>query len=122
MDNFHLDLTSKGQNTLRQAMQLFNNRASKVAGYRVCPERGMILYWCASRNGDDVTMLPFKMTLEQAADFAYQWLQEADYGTEPDHDGDNEKGFRLYCEGWGHVNNDYSAFAAVKPAWAMYGK
>ena len=62
------------------------------------------------------------MTLEQAADFAVGWLEHADYGREPDHGGDNGKGWRLYCEDWGHVDHDHYAFAAVQPVWAMYGK
>lgn len=49
-------------------------------------------------------------------------IAHADYGRQPDHDGDNEKGWRLYNETWGMVGGDHSAFAAVEPAWAMYGK
>ena len=62
------------------------------------------------------------MTLELAADFAAGWLGHANYGNAPDHDGDNGKGWRLYCEGCGYVDNDHYAFAAVQPVWAMYGK
>jgi hypothetical protein len=26
------------------------------------------------------------------------WLEEVDYGEEPDHDGANGKGWRVYCD------------------------
>lgn len=117
MDNFHFDMTSKGDKTLRTAMSLFPQR--NVTGYRADAEKGLILY---SADSPRATALPFPMTLEQAADFAHGWLEHADYGREPDHDGDNGKGWRLYTEDWGHVGGEWQAFAAVQPAWAMYGK
>lgn len=120
MDNFNFDMTSQGAETLKKALCLFNPPGGKVTGYSVNQEKGLIFYW-ADRSAN-MTKLPFAMTLEQAADFAAGWLQQADYGDEPDHDGDNGKGWRLYCESWGHVAGDPYAFAAVQPAWAMYGK
>lgn len=45
-----------------------------------------------------------------------------------DHDGFNEKGFRVYVENWGHIKNEdditidhYTSFA-VKPIYCWYGK
>jgi hypothetical protein len=119
MDNFHFDMTSQGAQTLKTALSLFNPPGRKVEGYSTDGKR-LVLYWGGKSPG--MTRLPFPMTLEQAADFAAGWLEHADYGGEPDHDGDNGKGWRLYCESWGHVNNDAYAFAAVEPVWAMYGK
>jgi hypothetical protein len=118
MDNFHFDMTSQGAATLKTALSLFNPPGRKVTGYSTDGKR-LVLYWTDSPKA---TKLPFPMTLEQAADFAAGWLEHADYGSEPDHDGDNGKGWRLYCEGWGHVDRDHCAFAAVQPVWAMYGK
>lgn len=117
MDNFHFDMTSTGGKELRTALSLFPQHT--VTGYRVDQEKGLILYWAESSKA---TALPFPMTLEQAADFAHGWLEHADYGSEPDHDGYNRRGWRLYTESWGHVCGEWQAFAAVQPAWAMYGK
>ena len=119
MDNFQVDINSKGHDQLRKAFALFEPQINKVVGFSVSDSHGLIFYWAASPK---MTLLPFKMTLEQAADFAFGWLQEADYGVQPDHDGDNGLGWRLYCEAWGHVAGDSCAFAAVRPIWAMYGK
>ena len=117
MDNFHFDMTSKGEMQLKKAMMLFPY--DKVIGYREDEEKGLIFYWSDSPR---TIKLPFPMNLDQAADFAAGWLEHASYGKEPDHDGDNGKGWRLYTEDWGHVDGEYQAFMAVKPVWAMYGK
>lgn len=118
MDNFRFDMTSRGDATLKIALNLFNPPGGKVVGYKADNER-LVLYWGESTNA---TKLPFPMTLDQAADFASGWLEHADFGSEPDHDGDNKPGWRLYCEGWGIVGGDHYAFAAIEPRWAMYGK
>lgn len=74
------------------------------------------------KEDGDKTTLPFKLDADGASDFARRWLEEADYGREPDHDGSNGKGWRIYNEGWGHVDNDHYGVIAVTPVWAMYGK
>jgi len=100
-------------------MLLFRPTGGAVVGYSTEGRKKLVLYW---RLSDKATELPYPMTLEQAAEFAIGWLEHADYGQKPDHDGDNKKGWRLYCEDWGFVGDDYYAFAAVEPVWAMYGK
>ncbi len=117
MDNFHFDMTSEGKELLKAAMMLLPR--TEVVGYRVDDKKGLIFYWADS---DKATQLPYPMTLEQAADFAAGWLDHASYGKQPDHDGDNGKGWRLYNESWGHVDGEWEAFVAVMPVWAMYGK
>ena len=118
MDNFKFDMTAEGPDTLKAALSLFNPPGGMVIGYSTNGSR-LVLYW---KESPRATKLPFPMTLDQAADFASGWLKYADYGDEPDHDGDNDKGWRLYCEDWGHIDRDHCAFAAIEPAWAMYGK
>lgn len=53
------------------------------------------------------------------ADFASRWLAEAEYGAEPDHDGCNTRGWRVYNE---KCDGHYGAIIAVAPAWACHGK
>ncbi len=118
MDNLHVSVTSEGADALLATLRLFNQKAA--CGYRVEQKR-IIFYWAAA-DRKDYHQFPFRMTIEQVAQFALTWLSQADYGKEPDHDGDNGKGWKCYCEGWGHVASEYQAFAAVEPAWAMYGK
>lgn len=137
MDNFRLDITCEGRERLMQAMALaFHDRGGGGAvGYVVKGEvpapgaltdwsgrpksRRLVFFWTLS---PDAQALPFKLDAEGAADFAWRWLQQEDFGGQPDHDGDNGRGWRLYNEAWGHVDSDNRAFVAICPAWAMYGK
>lgn len=79
-------------------------------------------YRSSDPEGGDQVALPFTLDAAGTADFAARWLAEADYGREPDHDGDNGRGWRVYNEGWGHVDSHHAAIIAVTPSWAMYGK
>lgn len=70
------------------------------------------------------TVHPFPgkgLTQEAVEPFVKAWLESADYGNEPDHDGSNGRSWRFYCEGWGHVI-DYHGFCAIEPQYVMYGK
>lgn len=66
--------------------------------------------------------LPFKMDAQKASEFASGWLSDIEWGREPDHDGSNGKGWRLFNDDWGHVGGSWQAIVAIQPAWAMYGK
>lgn len=121
MDNFRVDITSEGKESLKTALGLFRR---KVTGYSigegsVAPRKRLVLYWGPS---EAATPLPVALSLEQAADLAVAWLEAADYGAKPQHEGSNGKGFRLYCEAWGQIDGDSFAFAALEPVWAIYGK
>lgn len=73
-------------------------------------------------ESEDQIALPFTLDAVGIADFAARWLAEVDYGKQPDHDGDNGRGWRVYVEGWGHIDSHWGAIVAVAPRWAMYGK
>lgn len=120
MNNFHVDVTSDGD--LAEAMKIAFHDHKHAEGYLLHPAKGLVFFWYLSAAPDGLVRFPFKMDHVGAADFARRWLGEEDYGREPDHDGDNKKGWRLYNEVWGHVGGWTGAFVAVKPAWAMYGK
>lgn len=66
--------------------------------------------------------LPFKMDFKAASDFAWNWLQQTDYGEEPDHDGSNGRGWTIFNGDWGHVFHAWQGIIAIRPEWAMYGK
>lgn len=79
----------------------------------------LVLYW-AKDNGATPFMSP--LGRDEIRPMIESWLKEADYGAEPDHDGDNEKGCRVYNESWGHVGGQWAAFVAIEPVWLLYGK
>lgn len=66
--------------------------------------------------------LMYPMDARAASDLVWNWLQQADYGTQPDHDGSNGKGWHIFTGAWGHVFDAYQGIAAICPTWAMYGK
>lgn len=120
-DNFHFDMTGV---PLEKALDIAFGQYSKAVGYRVenDPCR-LILYWVARANGDDVIPFPAPMDAEASVMFVKAWLKHtAKYGSQPDHDGDNKRGCRVYNETWGNVGRDYRAFVAIEPVWLMYGK
>ncbi len=122
-DNFHFDLT--GIPLLICLDIAFSHAPGKKAvGWMVqnMEERKLkrlVLFW-----SDDPAMTPLPAPLEakDAEPFVKAWLSQQNYGPQPDHDGDNGKGWRVYCESWGHVAYNYRAFVAIEPVWLMYGK
>lgn len=136
MNNFKIDVVCVGTASLRLAVDLAFTQHNKVTHYaireaepavtepeyskRAAKPKRLVFMWTG--DGRDAVKLPFTLDAEGATDFARRWLEEQDYGREPDHDGDNGKGWRAYCEGWGHVDNEYQGFLAIAPAWDMYGK
>jgi hypothetical protein len=117
MDNRRIDITSIGKEDLALALKLFHK--DKVAGY-ITRDNKLIFYWIKS---DFAVNFPQDISLDIAVSIGHEWLTyKADYGEEPDHDGDNKKGWRMYNEAWGYIDNEWEAFVAIEPKWAMYGK
>jgi hypothetical protein len=125
MDNFHLDITAKGDRLLEDAMMIAFTRGdgkpTTAEGYLVDPEKGLIFFWYTTLD-KGVIKLPFKLDSTGAADFARRWLAEQDYGKEPGHDGSNSKGWRLYNTKWSRVDDYQGSIIAVLPNWAWHGK
>lgn len=88
----------------------------------VCGKKFIVLHWYIGETDKHVTPFPMRIDHKLAADFAWGWLQQQDFGQQPDHDGDNGEGFIVFNEPWGHVGGNHSAIIAVGPAWAMKGK
>jgi hypothetical protein len=85
---------------------------------------GIVLLWSASNVYQKPAIpLPYPMQLEAATEFLWHWLQSSDFGRQPDHDGDNGKGFEVTTgNGWGHVEECHYSIVGVYPDWQMYGK
>lgn len=127
MDNFSFKITSEGDPEFRRALALaFNLKCcAKVTHFAITPKYGLVFFWhTPGKLPDDASahLLPYPMHDEELINFAAGWLRSADYGPQPNHDGDNGKGWTIYNEAWGHVMESPYAVIAIKPAWAMYGK
>jgi hypothetical protein len=125
MDNMAFDITAEGTDALTQALALAFGEYRQANG------------WCVDYDGEDngprlvlasqvderFTQFLTAQDAEHAVGVVTAWLEEVDYGEEPDHDGSNGKGWRVYCDQWGHVGEYRDrAFVAIEPRWAMYGK
>lgn len=132
-DNQVIDICGIGFEPFKKAMSFFFNDTTKAKCFAVDPAKGLILYWAVTSRlehreedktsgGKPIMLLPYEMTFEPAVNFVWGWLQTAAYGSQPDHDGDNGKGWRVYNEAWTHVDDRWEALVAIQPIWAMYGK
>lgn len=120
-DNRVISITGRDFRYLEKALEFF--KEGRFVGYKIDMEKGLVFYWS---EYEGVTNFPFTMSIEGIFSFCKEWLKseecEVIRGSQPDHDGSNEKGWIVYNEEWGHVSNRWEAFCAVKPIWAMYGK
>lgn len=148
MDNRSVDVVSEGSDGLEMAMKLIwpNAHGGKASHYLIAKYRESTKYYSSegetrshSSNlvedekgcptlillwyGEGKALpLPFALGLDGAIAFVTEWLKSVDYGSQPDHDGSNHKGWRVFNESWGHVAGYHGAIVAIQPAWAMYGK
>lgn len=117
-----LNVNGEGLSRLKQAMKLLDTWETNkltVSGFTVEDNRIILFQY----EHDSMTPFPTPMSLDFAATIAYEWVVNANYPKEPDHDGDNKKGWRLYKESWGHIDNyGWQSMCAVEPMWIEYGK
>jgi hypothetical protein len=127
MDNKSIELKLEGKANFIHAMEIACSSHRKTVGWSIWEEgekkiRCLVLHWTAS-SAKNINLLPYEMSVDQVIEFAWGWLEKEPVGhNQPDHDGDNGKGFHMFTHSWGMVNSDYTAFVAIKPIWAMYGK
>jgi hypothetical protein len=121
MDNFTIEVWSDSKTDFALAMQIAFRNSKKCVGYRIDKEKGLVLM-SSKRDIPAYVALPYEMNLEQTIEFAWGWIKaNRPEGSAPDHDGDNNHGFKMLTNGWGQVDS-YQEFIAIKPIWAMYGK
>lgn len=93
----------------------------KAWGYKSDKDR-LVFAW-HEKAGEDFVPFVTPIDAEQAVAIVKNWCAEvADYGVEPDNDGDSERSWRVFCEAWGFIDHNHYTFAAVEPYWAQYGK
>ena len=78
---------------------------------------------------------PADVNSEELTDILWNWLSSEEAKTvefssweqDADHDGSNDKGWRLYTEEWGCITEkgksmDHYSIGAFKPVYLWYGK
>jgi hypothetical protein len=148
MDNFGIDITAEGRASLEKALEIafaHNCPGGTVSHYKVVKFKRETRYYGEPKTthhfsdlkehqdgiptllllwheGQEATEHLFAMDLAETLGFVNGWLNKVDFGKEPDHDGSNGKGWRVFTETWGRVAGYSYTVCAVQPAWAMYGK
>lgn len=122
MDNFLFDVTSRGSQQLKLILELvFAGSHNKATHYQIIPidnQQTLVLYWSYDTGA---VKLPAACNATEAAAHIESWLKEQK-SDEPDHDGNNSRGWRVFNEAWGHVAGSHYAFIAIQFRWAMHGK
>ncbi len=68
---------------------------------------------------DEVSVkFPTCLGVEEVIPIALAWLREAKYDAQPDHDGDNKKGWHIFQS----RSNFYTIICSIEPRWTTYGK
>lgn len=141
MDNKIFNVNGRTKKQLALAVQLLllteYSDNQKVRGWYYSKQKGLILTWHVS---EQVTPFTDRMGKEseivgdELVDLLWTWLNTpeardvecVDWDENLDHDGSNEKGWRLYVDEWGHVKSgsslDHYSIAAFKPVYLWYGK
>ncbi len=144
MDNKEFVVNGRTKKQLKIALDLLliNEYDDEifVKGWYINPEKGLVLTWMP-KEGDSK---PFTNNMgkeapiskEELLPLLWEWLDSDEAKTistdgqwegNKDHDGHNEKGWKLYTEDWGHINREkYSidsySICAFKPIYCWYGK
>jgi hypothetical protein len=111
---------------LESALKLaFDQEGTKTAwGWKVNHDYGIIL--CTySTSGFTPFLTP--MSSDTTTSTIWDWLCDQDvddfkldeWEEDCDHDGTNDKGWRVYTDTWGDVDE---GFIAIKPVYLWYGK
>ena len=129
MDNFQIRVVSEGREHFNKALRMAFDHRKTATHYFIRRDADNKAYsltflWTESKE-IGVMPLPYPMEFEAASDFAWHWLENgADFGNEPDHDGDNGRGFIIHNgDAWGQIENfEWKSLVQIQPYWAMYGK
>jgi hypothetical protein len=124
MDNFSIAVTGESDLMLAAAISLGFSYQKHAIAYREDEKKGLVLYHSLPDAYEKLGIVKslYPMQAEHVFSFVKPWLAQASLGRKPDHDGDNERGWHVYNESWGHISGDWRAFLAIRPIWAMYGK
>lgn len=121
MDNFIVVVEAYGSGALARAFGIFEFAMfSKAKSFSVqrCKDGDVLSFWWCEPNAHVGRMpLLIEHNIEMMRVLAEQWLGQAAYPSEPDIDGDNEKGFRISNE-----SCEEGEILQVTPVWAIQSK
>lgn len=127
-----LDISTDDRGSLVLAIKILQKWDKSVSHYRTGQDIDgkpyLILMW-----SDDKKSTPLMAKMEEAeaiADQIYAWLKTQEYGHQPDHDGSNNKGWRITNKGpkikegqyYPEYDSSFYDVLCVRPHWIEYHK
>lgn len=80
-------------------------------------------YWHEDSSLRGLRLLPIPLTAVGVIHTIREWMKQAKFPQEPDHDGSNGKGWELTSgDFWGHVDGSHYSIFKLSTTWMMYGK
>lgn len=138
-DMYHFDVNGKTREMFDVVMELAmlaspGRKVTDVKSYKSLAlasdfpriSSSLILYWADPGPESGAVMLPYPMCLKQISEFVWGWLESltsVEWPPEPEHDGSNSKGWRIFNERWSQIDGEgHYAFAKIEPFWQVHGK
>lgn len=133
-DNFQVSVAGDSYEQFSMAIDLIWNEQPYRKAYHyyindehVPSHSRIVLIWTEDvsipHSRYKIQSLPYPLDKVAGKAFLWNWLQQARYPEQPDHDGDNEKGFYISNgDFWGHVDGRWDTILEVLTDWQMYGK
>jgi hypothetical protein len=137
MDNKVFDVNGVSKEQLKKTLELVlydeYDRHAKVPSYTIDPKKGFVLF----RDATQGNKFPIPLGYPTLTDIIFEWIHSGvaknmdliGWDANADHDGENDLGFRVYVESWGHVElsspsygDGQYAICAITPSWIWYGK
>lgn len=131
-DNYLIDIVCDRKETFDLAFALVASMHYSLSTIGIIgwtEKKGALLLFTNMLDSDKpkVTLFPSRLSIQAAAEIAWNWLSTREYPQEPDQDGSNKKGYRIFTNSepddiWYQPMGMFGALLAVKPEWCMYGK
>ena len=141
MDNKIFDVNGRSKEQLEMTLKLAltdeYGKQSKAKGWMFAPKKGFVLLWHVDTKKPEEKLFPEPLSYDMLSHIIWDWLKTdealsvplGEWEEDADHDGSNDKGFRVYTDSWGHVNTDggdytinHYSIVAIKPVYCWYGK
>lgn len=122
-----VDIVALGNARLMSAIEIAcgeRSRAAKAYQCTAIDDVPTLIFMWSTDDKPQCIKLPFPMNATRMSDFAQGWLDSLDKHIlhEPEHDGGNKLGWRVFNDCWGHVGGCHYAIVGIQPAWIMYPK
>lgn len=125
MDNFHFDVSSCAEDHLSLALELaFSGDCQRMAiGYVRKEIKGIDTLVLLSYNKYP-NSIPFPAPLDvyDSTIIVRSFLKNTKSQEQPDHDGYNKLGFRVFNNEWAKVDGIDGSICGIQPAWLVYSK